>query len=301
MTDQDFVKDMHLLHQAKESSRTAKKVARKVPGSTVRGLPKKLRVLHQEARRLKISITFLPAFMKRHKENTTFFDYKRVMILWRCEFVFDAISPQDKKLGKIFCVPNVEDVKSFGELVSDQLRGKQVVIPDHLLPKRNKDQRNGYTEGQTASSSTEIRRRQPKEQKSPRVLEPDLRLSEMIQGTLYEDSGHENWVFLLRHEQLPATRPLFHRAAASDNLRRVLEYRDVLEFPSLLCLPSEKYLNDHNEKYPIYTAELYDTRSPMPVDFSPIVSLSQVSANALSLAGGRGRPDIESVREAKID
>lgn len=246
MTDEDLVKDVFLLHQANESSKTARKVAQRVPGSAVRGLPKRLRVLHQEAKKLDIALTFLPGFMQKHKENTTFFDYKRVMILWRCEFVFAALPANPK--SNIFVVPNVEDVKTFGEFLSEQLRGKRVVIPDHLRPKRRRDRPN-----QDSSNA------QPEEQAQTQ-LEPadeilDMRLAELVRGTIYEGTSPDSWVILLRHEKCPANEPLFHRIFPSDNLRRTLQFHEVIEFPALIVLPSEEFLNQNSATYPIYSKE----------------------------------------------
>jgi hypothetical protein len=133
----------------------------------------------------------------------------------------------------------VEDVRTFGELLSDELRGKKVLIPDHLLPKKSNDD----------GSHSIV--------KTGAEIEADTKLADLVSGTEYEAAGPDNWIFLLRHDKLPAARPLYHKAFASDNLRRTLDYRDVLEFPTLICLPSDQYLKDHSDKYPIYTQEAY--------------------------------------------
>jgi hypothetical protein len=79
-----FVADVLLLTDAQKTTQVANKVANQIPQGKVKGVSKKHRVLQQEARRFNIHVQFLPAFMKRHQENTTYFDLKYDSVfVWR--------------------------------------------------------------------------------------------------------------------------------------------------------------------------------------------------------------------------
>ncbi|XP_011302402.1 box C/D snoRNA protein 1 [Fopius arisanus] len=86
-TDLDLLSDYRLLEEVGRSVDQLHRDESKKYGR-FRNLPTHLHKLRQAALRSKVQLEFMPYNFSRHKENTTFFNWKSHELFWRIEWIF---------------------------------------------------------------------------------------------------------------------------------------------------------------------------------------------------------------------
>ncbi|GLV37995.1 uncharacterized protein CBL_07792 [Carabus blaptoides fortunei] len=87
-TNLDLLSDYRMLEDINRSVETMKRDKMKRFTRINKDLPRHLYLLKEALRKRQTTLKFLPANFKRHKENTTYLDFKTHIVYWKIDWVF---------------------------------------------------------------------------------------------------------------------------------------------------------------------------------------------------------------------
>lgn len=139
-TDLDLLSDYRLLEEIGRTVETVKKNMEQKKMTSQNSLPVHLYKLRSAAYQKKIRLLFMPHMFSRHKENTTFLNWKTNELFWRVQWIFphaqNAVCVMEKALDSIRLSKLVEQTlepmtSCKGEVDIETLNAK-LILSDKL-------------------------------------------------------------------------------------------------------------------------------------------------------------------------